>query len=363
MVPYLGNFAEDETIYIPWHSFDASGASVTATGFVVGDLAIYKDGSAIQKTSTNGLTVTTDFDSKTGLHLIAIDTSNDTGDAGFWVTGSDYLVAVDAVTVDGQSVRFWVGQFSIENRYMRGTDSAALASVATEARLAELDAANLPTDIDAILADTNELQTDDVPGLIATAQADLDIITGADGVNLLSATQASIDAIEADTNELQTDDIPGTLSTIAGYLDTEVTAILADTNELQTDWADGGRLDLILDARASQATADAIEADTQDIQSRLPAALVGGRMDCTVDGIGMEAGAIDAILQRQITESYNADGTAPTVEQALIGIFQCLTEFAIGGTTITVKKLDGSTAAMTFTLDDATNPTSRTRAT
>jgi hypothetical protein len=33
---------------------------------------------------------------------------------------------------------------------MRGTDSAALASVNTEARLAELDAANLPTDIAAI---------------------------------------------------------------------------------------------------------------------------------------------------------------------------------------------------------------------
>lgn len=37
---------------------------------------------------------------------------------------------------------------------MRGTDNAALASVCLEARLAELDAANLPSDIDAILADT-----------------------------------------------------------------------------------------------------------------------------------------------------------------------------------------------------------------
>ena len=35
---------------------------------------------------------------------------------------------------------------------MRGTDNAALASVCTEVRLAELDAANLPADIDAILA-------------------------------------------------------------------------------------------------------------------------------------------------------------------------------------------------------------------
>lgn len=46
------------------------------------------------------------------------------------------------------------------------------------------------------------------------------------------------------------------LATVAGYLDTEIAAILADTNELQTDWANGGRLDLILDARASQTSVD-----------------------------------------------------------------------------------------------------------
>lgn len=46
------------------------------------------------------------------------------------------------------------------------------------------------------------------------------------------------------------------LATVAGYLDTEIAAILADTNELQTDWANGGRLDLLLDARASQASVD-----------------------------------------------------------------------------------------------------------
>lgn len=62
------------------------------------------------------------------------------------------------------------------------------------------------------------------------------------------------------------------LSTIDNVVDT----IVADTNELQTDWANGGRLDLILDARASQTTADAIEADTQNIQSRIPASLNNG---------------------------------------------------------------------------------------
>jgi hypothetical protein len=35
------------------------------------------------------------------------------------------------------------------------------------------------------------------------------------------------------------------------FLDTEIAAILADTNELQTAWANGGRLDLILDGIAA----------------------------------------------------------------------------------------------------------------
>ncbi len=36
----------------------------------------------------------------------------------------------------------------------------------------------------------------------------------------------------------------------------ETATILADTNELQTDWANGGRLDNVLDARASQTSVD-----------------------------------------------------------------------------------------------------------
>jgi hypothetical protein len=49
-----------------------------------------------------------------------------------------------------------------------------------------------------------------------------------------------------------------TFDTVDGNID----AALADTNELQTDWANGGRLDVILDARAAQTTADDILTDT-----------------------------------------------------------------------------------------------------
>lgn len=70
-----------------------------------------------------------------------------------------------------------------------------------------------------------------------------------------------------------------------------------------------------------------------------------------------------AVVTTALTEAYAADGAAPTLSQALFLIQQHLTEFAISGTTWTTKRLDGSTAAATFTLDDGTNPTSITRAT
>jgi hypothetical protein len=70
-----------------------------------------------------------------------------------------------------------------------------------------------------------------------------------------------------------------------------------------------------------------------------------------------------AVLTTQMTESYAADGLAPTLVQALMLIQQSITEKSVGGTTVTIKKLDGSTAAATLTLNDATSPTSVTRAT
>ena len=149
----------------------------------------------------------------------------------------------DQVWDELQSAHVTAGSFgiiaseiaAIPTTAMRGTDSAALASVATEARLAELDAANLPADVDSILLDTAE--------------------------------------------------------------------------------------------------------------------------------IGTAGAGLTSIFTTQMTESYSADGAAPTPAQSLFLIQQSLTEVAISSTTETIKKLDGSTAAATLTLDSASAPTSKTRAT
>jgi hypothetical protein len=67
------------------------------------------------------------------------------------------------------------------------------------------------------------------------------------------------------------------------------------------------------------------------------------------------------ILSTQMTESYAATGVAPTVEQALFLIQQAIMEGGISGTSGIVRKIDQTTTAATYDLDDADNPTDRTR--
>jgi hypothetical protein len=87
----------------------------------------------------------------------------------------------------------------------------------------------------------------------------------------------------------------------------------------------------------------------------------GGAVDVVTDVTNQVT--VSDILTTQMTESYAADGVAPTMAQALFLIQQTIGDFSIAGTTITAKRLNGSTTAATYTLDDGTDPTSRTRTT
>jgi hypothetical protein len=105
------------TIRIYFTTHQSSGVAVApSSAFAAADFKIYKDGSATEKTSTNGITVTSPFDLQTGAHLIEIDTSNSTGDSGFWSSGSAYRVVLStAKTVDSKDPSgVCVGEFSLE---------------------------------------------------------------------------------------------------------------------------------------------------------------------------------------------------------------------------------------------------------
>lgn len=86
-----------------------------------------------------------------------------------------------------------------------------------------------------------------------------------------------VDTILADTNDIQTR-LPAAL--VGGRMDASVGSMLANTLTASALASDA--VTEIQSGLATSAQATAIEADTQDIQSRLPAALVGGRIDASV---------------------------------------------------------------------------------
>lgn len=84
----------------------------------------------------------------------------------------------------------------------------------------------------------------------------------------------------------------------------------------------------------------------------------------TVADIPTTSAIATAVLTTAMTESYAADGVAPTLAQALHMLLGREYEFSITGDVLTVKKLDGTTTAMTFTLTPSGGPYSGcTRAT
>ncbi len=114
MVLLLGDYDTTETVIIPFNAFssDDPSASVTITNLAAADIKIHKDGGTAQRASASGITVSIDFDSITGNHIVAIDLSDNT-DAGYYEAGSRYQVRMEGATIDGATVNAWIGAFSI----------------------------------------------------------------------------------------------------------------------------------------------------------------------------------------------------------------------------------------------------------
>lgn len=114
--PVFSAVPASTTLYIPFSSYNSTGASVTITGLAVTDIEIYRNGSTTQRSSDNGYTLLDtdgiDFDGITGIHGFSIDLSDNT-DAGFYAAGNWYTVVVSTITVDSQTVSFIAAVFRI----------------------------------------------------------------------------------------------------------------------------------------------------------------------------------------------------------------------------------------------------------
>jgi hypothetical protein len=171
---------------------------------------------------------------------------------------------------------------AIPTTAMRGTDSAALASVATEARLAELDAANIPADIDAIpttaMRGTDNSATASVLGAAVGASISADI----------AEVKAETALVVADTNELQADDYP----TLIAAVQTVVDAIKTVTDLLPSS---GALTDLpvnltkVLGTALAETTGGRIAANLNTFWDNADAGT-----SQTVDDVGSGGGTVDA---------------------------------------------------------------------
>src|SRR5690606_6116734 len=145
-------------------------------------------------------------------------------------------------------------------------------------------------------------------------------------------------------------------STRAGYLDKlNVSGALAHSDAADTYKADVSGIANTLGSPAGGSIAAdiaAVKSQTGDIETSLGDVPTNAEL----------AQAIITGLTTALTEGYRATGQTGSVRDLLYEILAHLGEFAISGTTKTTKKLDGSTTAKTYTLDDADSPTSITEA-
>lgn len=108
MIPDLGDFLPWETVYCPLNTVDkANGAPITLAGTPLA--RVHKDNNTTEDDS--GITLTVDFDTRTGLHVVAVDLS---ADAAFYTFGGQFTIVLTQGTVDGVSVvGNAVGRFTI----------------------------------------------------------------------------------------------------------------------------------------------------------------------------------------------------------------------------------------------------------
>lgn len=184
---WLGYRDEDSTIEVYFSTSDGSGGAVApSSAFEAADVKIYKNGSATQKTATDGLTMTSPFDSITGLHLLQIDTSDDTNDAGFWVAGGRYTVILDPSdeTVDSQTVVAPIATFVLGPANVNATQISGDATAADNLE-AVYDGANI--DGKTVLQALRHLLAN-AAGDLSGAGSGTEVLKGPDGTTRITAT-------------------------------------------------------------------------------------------------------------------------------------------------------------------------------
>ncbi len=339
------NFQVDEATAaqrrFPLYLVDATDGITPETGEAGGQPQLSKNGAAFGNTSAT---------------LTAI------GNGSYYVE----LTAGELDTLGMLTIRFKsaaTAEFSLTGQVVAYDPYAAyaLASIATETRLAELDAGNIPTDLSNIQSDTDNIQTR-LPAALVTGRMDTSVSALDDDAQSLTdlkdfaddgydpATDKVQGVVLVDTTTLNSD-MRGTenaaLASVLGALadaaaDGDPTAvdtimqyakqlinIMVGSDGIVT-WpaeaapADGVSIAEALRAVATDvsttipATITTLQGDTDDIQTRLPDVLVGGGIKADV--LGMQADVVNASALATDAVNEIRDAILPTQNVAFDNI-------------------------------------------
>ncbi len=123
-----------DTLYIPFSSYNDSGDSEALSGLAVTDIEVFKNGGVTARATDSGYSILTDtgqYGNRIGAYRIQLDIYNTTDDTGFYDAGSQYHVLIDAVTIDGKTVRFFPAVFEVDG-VRSGGPSVGLPQVDVE---------------------------------------------------------------------------------------------------------------------------------------------------------------------------------------------------------------------------------------
>lgn len=310
-----GDIRLGDTIDIKFCTVNTSGVPTTLSGTPV--VSAYPDNSITELTA--GITLTVDFDARTGLNNVRVVATSGNG----YATATNYELVITTGTVGGSSVvGYVVGSFSIEKRSaLMPTTAARTLDVSTTGE-AGVDWANVGgqgTTVNLSATTTNIVNT-------ATAVTTLNGIAA----NVITAAATAADFGTEMAAAVWNEDATGHQT--QGSFGQVLGDSGVDTNTIYGAVVTG--------AAGATVAADiiSIQADTDDIQTRLPAALVGGRMASNAEVVGdktgysiaaggIAAGALttaalneiaDALLDRNMTTGTDSGtNTVRTVRQAL----------------------------------------------
>ena len=124
MIPHYGKrepgaltaASPGDTLYFNFGTYNDSGDSEVLTGLAVTDIEVIKNGAATVRATDSGYSLVSDtgmVGDRAGLYRCSIQLFNTADDASFYASGSWYQAFIDAVTIDGKTVRFWLGSWEI----------------------------------------------------------------------------------------------------------------------------------------------------------------------------------------------------------------------------------------------------------